>query len=314
VTRDGRVRVEAPASTANLGVGFDALSAPIWGLLDRVEARLDPRTEGVTVEAVEGPYREGVPHSPANTAAIAAAEAARLGGWEGRPGIVLRVWKGVPPGMGLGSSGASAAAGALAADRLLGLGLSRGELVRAAGQAEARYAGTPHYDNVAASITGEVSVVAVHKDRIILYTLRDPPQIMVALPRVRVPEQKTRLMRSVLPETIPFGKAVGQWQRLAALVAALQAGDWEAAGLLIMSDEIVEPARAPYVPCYHEAKEAALRAGAYAAFISGAGPSMGFLVADRDPGPVEEAVRAAYKRCGLTVGIVYSRPPGQGVG
>jgi len=302
-----RAHAEAPASTANLGVGFDALSAPLWSHTDRVTASFDPDREGVFLERVEGPYSSQVPRDSSNTAVLAARIVAEAVGWEGAPGIRLTLWKGVPPGKGLGSSGASAAAAAKAVKRLLGARLSMEDLVWAAGHAEAASAGTPHFDNVAASITGQLTVVALVDGMLVVYGLRRPPPILVAVPQVEVPPQKTRIMRSVLPKTVRLEEAVSNWQRLAALIPALSRGDWEVAGRLIMGDRIIEPARAPHVPCYDRARKAALRAGAYAAFISGAGPSIGFLIGDRDPGPVKRAVTAAYEECGLEVEFAASQ-------
>ncbi len=300
-----RVRVEAPASTANLGLGFDTLSAPIFPLADRVEAWLEWDQEGVILDRVEGPHADYVEHGNSNTAVEAARIVARASGWNGRPGILLRLWKGVPPGKGLGSSGASAAAAALAVARLLGYSGVKG-LVRAAGRAEAIAAGTPHYDNVAASITRRLVVVAEHEGDLIVEELGPAPPILVAIPRVETPPSKTKLMRSVLPESVPLKEAVGHWQRLAALVVAISRRDWHLAGRLMMSDRIVEPSRAKYVPCYVEARRAALEAGAYAAFISGAGPSVGFLVDESARSRVEEAVAGAYEECGVGVDLVYS--------
>jgi homoserine kinase len=302
------VRVVAFSSSANLGPGFDALAVALDAFYDIVEARLEHDTRGVVVERVEGVYASGIP-TKGNTAAAAAWRLLQLLGVRD-VGIVLRVRKGIPPGRGLGSSGASAAAAVVAVSRLLGVNPPLELLLEAAGYGEQMASGTPHYDNVAASLLGGMIVVAEVEGRLVASSIKVDATFVVGVPLVEVPEGKTGIMRKVLPPRVELGRAVANWQRLALLVASMARGDYSLAGKLMMGDEIVEPARAPYIPCYGEARRAALEAGAYGVTISGAGPSLIALV---DPGKsrdVASAIHQAYRDCGVEALVRIARVAG----
>ncbi len=308
------VRVRAPASSANLGSGFDAIALAHDSFYDEVEACVSPRTASTLVylESLEGPYAI---ESGGATTALEAARAIleRLG--VGGVRVSLSVYKGVPPGRGLGSSGASAAAAAVAVSealhRLLGTPLPGWEeLVEAAGRGEAAAAGAPHYDNVAASILGGIVVVARSHGRLTVYKIKPPSGMHIALlvPGAAPGPGKTRAMRSILPRSITLGEASAYASRAALLAAALASGDLVAAGKAMMMDELVEPRRARLTPCYEEAVAAALNAGAYGASLSGAGPSIIALAGGEAAARrVADAMREAYTPCGDAVGVT-ARP------
>ena len=178
--------------------------------------------------------------------------------------------KGVPPGKGLGSSGASAAAAAVAADRLLGLNLSERGLVELAAVGEAAVAGSAHADNVSASIFGGFIMVGEGYDVIRM----DPPRIgfAVASPDIQI-ENKTKVARSLLPEMIGLKDAVRNIGYASRMSAAVAMGDPVLFGSSIC-DNLVEPHRAKMIPCFWEVKKAALDAGAYGCSIAGGGPSV----------------------------------------
>ncbi len=292
------VRVLAHASSANLGPGFDALAVALEGFYDIVEARLEYGSSGVWIDRVEGPYAEGVSLSR-NTAAAAVSKLLELSGI-GEAGVSLRIYKGIPPGRGLGSSGASAVAAVVATARLLGVSLDPQILLEASGYGESVVAGTPHYDNVAASLLGGLAVVATIGGRVEAASIPVDAWFVVAIPQIEVPEGKTGIMRKVLPSSIQLQRATTNWQRLALMITAMSRRDYRLAGKMMLGDEIVEPARAPYVPCYREVRMAALEAGAYGVAISGAGPSIIALVEDHTLGEfVAREMHRAYSECGI---------------
>jgi homoserine kinase len=178
--------------------------------------------------------------------------------------------KGVPPGKGLGSSGASAAAAAVAADQLLGLNLSARGLVELAAVGEAAVAGSAHADNVSASIFGGFIMVDEGYDIIRM----DPPRIgfAVASPDIQI-ENKTKVARSLLPEMISLKDAVRNIGYASRMSAAVAMGDLVLFGSSIC-DNLVEPHRAKIIPHFWEVKKAALDAGAYGCSIAGGGPSI----------------------------------------
>jgi len=277
-----RATAYAPGSTSNVGPGFDCLGIAIAGMGDRVAAvlRAEP---GVLVRSVSDPR---IPTDPArNTASLAAAEVLRRSG--ARQGIELSVEKGLPLAGGLGGSAASAIAGAVVADALLGASLSREDLLDCALEAEAVVAGR-HPDNAAPSLLGgAVLVLGTAPLRFVRLSVHPSLRLVFATPSYGV---ETARARSVLPESVPRGDAVRQASSLAGLVLGLERGDGELLRAATC-DFIAEPARIPLYPGYAEARRAALAAGAFGVAVSGAGPTALALA----PHGREEAVSAAMK-------------------
>lgn len=310
-----RVRVRAYSSSANLGPGFDALAVAHTAFYDEVEARLESGTGMVIVENVYGPFASQ--SRGAETASRAVEELLRLANvsLEGQD-LVLRVYKGVPPGRGLGSSGASAAAAVKAAAALLGLEGDESLLVEAAGRGEAAAAGSPHYDNVAASLLGGLAVVARDLEgRVYATSIPLKAWFVVYVPRGGIVQNKTRVMREVLPRQVGLDAAARNLARAAMIVAAASQGRLDILGAMMSSDEVVEPARARYVPCYREARRVLLDAGALGVAISGAGPSL--IALARSESSARELAEALLARCSCcepdVVKPVEVAPPAQRV-
>ena len=304
-----RVIVRAYARSANLGPGYDVFSVALDGFSDVVEAWVEHDGRGVTLDGVEGPYRGQVPTGRGNVLI----EAARLAvnkyrGGTSRGGIVMRLYKGVPPGKGLGSSGASAAAGVVAVSLLSGAPVDSRSLIELAGMAEASVSGTPHYDNVASSILGGFNVVGWLGDELVVENIGLRARFLVAVPDYSIPGEKTRLMRKVLPSTVPLSSAVRQWGRIALMVKAAENGDLALFGALMMSDEIVERARSKYVPCYGVVRRRVVEAGGLGVAVSGAGPSLLILAGGPESGngstgELSRVVEEAYSECGIGVKV-----------
>jgi homoserine kinase len=281
----------APGSTSNVGPGFDCLGIAIAGMGDRVTATLRG-APGVRVSAVSDP---AVPtEATRNTAALAAAEVLRRTG-RTDAGLELRIDKGLPLAGGLGGSAASAVAGALAADALVGGALAPEELLECALEAEAAVAGR-HPDNAAPSLLGgAVLVLGTAPLRFARLRVHPSLRLVFATPAYGV---ETARARAVLPAAVARAEAVGQASALAGLVLGLERGDGE---LLrsAMCDRIAEPARIPLYPGYEAAREAALAAGAFGVAVSGAGPTLLALAPAGEEEPVGAALLAAYRRAGF---------------
>jgi homoserine kinase len=205
-------------------------------------------------------------------------------------GVELSIEKGLALAGGLGGSAASAVAGAVAADALLGCGLTRDALFAAALEAETVVAGR-HGDNVAPSLLGG-AVLVVGLDPPKLGRIRVHPSIRLVLttPDYQVATAKAR---AVLPAEIARDDAVGQASHLAALLLGLERGD---AALIrgSLRDRIAEPARALLYPGYPEARAAGLEAGALGVAVSGAGPTLVAVVEVERAEAVARALEAAY--------------------
>ena len=264
-----RVVVEAPASIANLGPGFDVLAMAIDSFKDIVElvAKLG---SGKIVVKVEG-FK--VPEGKENVAYGVIREAINKYGLDGID-FYVKIIKGVPPALGLGSSGATSAATAYALSLALNLGLDGKELIKLAGSGEAMVAGLPHYDNVSASILGGVVLIDPESIEVLKIEPKKTFWIAIVSPDIPRSPKKTYLARKILPSNVDIRTVTKQLASIGKVIHALCMGDLELLGRAISSDYIIEPARAKLIPNYWELKKIALENGALGFNIAGAGPSV----------------------------------------
>ncbi|MEM4391584.1 MAG: homoserine kinase [Candidatus Nitrosotenuis sp.] len=259
------VTVKAPSTTANLGPGFD-----VFGLA--LDAFFDEVTVSKTKSGIRIISDDQIPLLPSkNTAGLVASYMKKRFKLAG--GVEIKIRKGVPAGYGMGSSAASAAATAVALDRLFKLNLDGNVLVECAGVGERASAGSIHYDNVSASVIGGFVIVRTNPLNVIKI---DPPvdlRLCVAVPRLKVPPKKTEVSRGAVPKQVSLADATVNLSNAAAIVAGFLKKDPKLIGTSIQ-DIIVEPARQHLIPGFLSVKKGALRAGAYGVTISGAGPSV----------------------------------------
>src|SRR5437899_5576067 len=279
LTNPAGIRASAYCSSANLGAGFDVFGLALDRYKDTVFVRWAGK--GGVILRVEGEYRNNIPVVLSdNAAGPQIIEMIREAGIVGR-GVEITIDKGVPPGLGLGSSGATAAACVKALDSFLHLNLTNDELVRFASLGEAAVSGNPHADNVAASILGGFAIVY---DRSPVRTVSIKPpsnlSVIVATPKLDLPPKKTRAARKLLPKIIPITSSVLNTGRASAMVAGFANGYIDLIGHG-MENEIGEPYREKMIPSYRSVKKAALAAKASGVAISGAGPSIIAIVNKR---------------------------------
>jgi homoserine kinase len=281
-----RLRVFAPATVSNLGPGFDVLGLALHRPGDVVEVEASDRP-GVQLAGVTGDGG-ALPGEPGrNAASVAAAEVLRRGTAADRsPGLRLWLHKGMPLASGLGSSGASAAAGAVAANEALGRPLGPEALVECAMAGERAACGSAHADNVAPAVVGGIVLIrSCHPIDLVRLPVPDGLFVAVVHPHCEVSTAMARARLAGRAFALP--DIVANAGNLGALVAALHQGDLALLGRSI-DDRIVEPLRAAMVPAYAEVRFAARDAGALGCGISGSGPSM-FALCDSD----DAAARAA---------------------
>jgi homoserine kinase len=225
------------------------------------------------------------------------------------PGVALTVRKELPLSGGQGGSAASAVAGAVAVDALCGAVLDRTSLLSCCLLAEETVAGR-HLDNIAPSLLGGIVLVrSVDPIDVVRLPIPDGLSIVLAHPAQRL---RTSEARGVLPASLPRAVALHQMAQVAAIVAACYSNDLRLLGRSI-DDRIAEPARAPLLPGFLAAKEAAMTAGALGASISGAGPTAFALVAGEETAErVATAMRDAYARAGVesSTRVTYVDPNG----
>jgi homoserine kinase len=265
---EGPVLVRVPATSANLGPGFDVLGLAL-GLHDEVEAAVTPA--GLSIE-VSGEGADEVADFGEKHLVV---RAMRVGfddlGVAQPPGLALRCVNRIPHGRGLGSSAAAIVAGLLAARALVGASLDPEAVLPLASELEG------HPDNVAPCLLGGLTIAWVtgYAARAIrlepLPTVR-PVAFIAAQP------VSTKVARDLLPPSVPHADAARNAGRAALLVAALTARS--DALLDATEDRLHQDYRAPAMPATH-ALVGRLRAAGVPAVTSGAGPSvLAFLAGD----------------------------------
>ncbi|MEM0505042.1 MAG: homoserine kinase [Sulfolobales archaeon] len=292
-----KVRARSYCSSANLGSGFDVVAIALDAYYDEVEVEVSRHGNGdVVLKGIEGVFSDFVDRD-LNTSAAAAKELLKFVGRDDVD-VSIRLFKGIPPSAGLGGSGASAVATIKAMTTALDIDLSHNELIELAGKAEAVVAGEPHYDNVSASLLGGlVLLLSLNPINVVRYNVY--ANFVVATPMIRMPPNKTAIMRGILPKQVELKEVVRNYSKLVALVAGFLSGNFKVAGYG-MEDYIVEPVRATHIPCYEVVKRSALANGAYGVSISGAGPSLLALCEDEGTArKVSEAIEDSYRRCGV---------------
>ncbi|MDE2781688.1 MAG: homoserine kinase [Gemmatimonadota bacterium] len=271
------VRVFAPASVSNLGCGFDIFGMALEGIGDEVVVRAVEGT-GIVSVTVSGDAGR-VPTDPARNAAALAVDGV-LNRLESAAGVAIQVRKGIPMASGLGGSAASAVAGAVAADALLGGNLDRTALLECAMIGERKGSGANHADNAAPSLIGGfVLVLPGTPPQMVQLPTPDDLVVAVAHPHMEV---ETRQARMILGHTIPLMAGVQQWGNAAGMVAGLFRGDWELIARCLC-DAVAEPVRGKLVPGFERVRASAVEAGAIGAGLSGSGPSVFALCRGRDP-------------------------------
>jgi len=283
------VRVFAPASVANVAVGYDILGFALNGPGDEIVAGFseDP---GLKITRISGDGGK-LPYFPEkNTAGLAAIKLLEHLGLQDR-GIYLEIHKKMPFGSGLGSSAASAAGAVMAVNELLGSPLSKRELLPFAVLGEQVADGAYHADNVAPSLLGGIILVRSNST-LDVHALPVPEKFHAAVVYPEV-EILTREARSILSREVALEKFIEQSGNLAGFLIGLYQSDYDLIGRSLQ-DVVIEPQRARLIPHFREVKKNALGAGALGCSISGAGPSIFALCDDpqiaRQAGEVMSAV------------------------
>jgi homoserine kinase len=263
------IRVFAPATVANVACGYDVLGFAIDAPGDEILVRHCDRP-GLHITKISGDKGK-LPTDPTqNTAGVAALDLLRHLGMTDR-GIEMEIHKKMPFGSGLGSSSASAVAGAFAVNKLIGEPLSKKQLLPFAMAGEASADGAWHADNVAPCLFGGIIFIRSN-DELDFAQIPAPKNLWAAVVHPDI-EILTKVAREILPKEIPLVNATQQIGNLGGLLCGLIQEDY---GLISRSihDVIAEPRRQKLIPDFYKAKRAAIAAGALGFSISGAGPSV----------------------------------------
>ena len=265
---DGRrIVVEVPATSANLGAGYDCLGLAL-DLTNRIQLEVRSWSRGDVELVVAG---EGVDELPADRSnrfvrGLEAALAEARGEVPSGAGWRVTMANAIPLERGLGSSAAATVAGLVAGNALTGERLTSADLLRLAMEIEG------HADNVSAALLGGfVVATAVEGDvEAIRFDVPRDLRVVLFIPEVRF---KTSAMRAVLPKNVPLSDAVANLGRVAVGVAGLATGRHELLRLLTV-DRLHERYRASAYPQLPALIDAAREAGAIGACLSGAGSTV----------------------------------------
>jgi homoserine kinase len=287
-----RIVVDVPASTANLGAGYDCLGLALE-LLNRVavEAVEGDGTVELTTTG-EGHGELGGDRTNRFVLGLERALEAQLGPRPAHIGWRISAHNRIPLSRGLGSSSAAAVGGIWVGNALGGGGLPMDAMLRLATDIEG------HPDNASAVLLGGF-VVSAHLDGRVEAVRFDAPDGLRAV--LFIPERRlsTADMRRVLPAEVPLRDAVSNMSRIAIGVAGIAAGRFELLADLTV-DRIHEPYRSVAYPQLPRLTGAARAAGALGAFLSGAGSTvLAFVAPGADATPVETALREAAAEAGL---------------
>lgn len=294
------VTVLVPATSANLGPGFDVLglALPLHNRVTLAEA------DGLGI-VHSGPYADGL---PADASHLSVRAARVLADHVGRP---LPAWRweievAIPPSRGMGSSSAAIVGGLVAANEAFGRPLGQAALLDLAAGIEG------HPDNVAPAIFGGVTAAFMDgaTTTCIPLAAKAPATLVAAVPDFKL---STAEARAVLPASIPRADAIANIAHVTALTTVMLTGEvsWLPLGL---RDRLHQPYRLPLVRGAQAVFDAARDAGAWGAVISGAGPTLlAFAPAEHAPG-IGRAMAAAWADHGVTAAIhVFDRlAPGAG--
>ncbi|MDP8966321.1 MAG: homoserine kinase [Cyanobacteriota bacterium] len=302
------VSVTVPATTANLGPGFDCIGAALTLYNQFRFTRLDAKpnspgrggeTEPVSI-SVTGTEAQRVDTSADNLVYQAFVKFYQHLG-QTPPSVEIEIQLGVPLARGLGSSATAIVGGLVGANQLAGEPLERGEVMKLAITMEG------HPDNVVPALLGGCCLAATgltdeshnHGEA---WEICDIPWHPDLVPVLAIPdfELSTKEARGVLPGNYSRADAIFNIAHLGLLLGGLETGrqDWLKAAL---QDRIHQPYRQALIPGYDAVRSAALTAGAYELVISGAGPTLLALVDSAQASAVEAAMAAAWQQEGMTV-------------
>jgi homoserine kinase len=288
-----KVTVKCPATVANLVCGFDILGMALKEPFDIMTLKLidEPRI------LITNKDDYNLPTEPEKNVAgvvlLSIMEKMNKG-----IGFEVEIEKHIKPGSGLGSSAASAAGAAVAANFLLGSVFSNDELVQFAMNGEKLASGVKHADNITPCILGGVTLIrSIHPLDIVKL---NTPDLFVTVVHPQI-EVKTSDARQILRKEVLLKNAIKQWGNIAGLVAGFEKGDTDLIGRSL-EDVIIEPVRSILIPGFDAIKSKSKEAGALGGGISGSGPSIFMLSKEAQ---TASSVETIMKETFLQLGIEF---------
>lgn len=259
------VKVIVPASTANLGPGFDTLGLAVKIYNTFIFEEMD---NGFEMKGSMFDY-----NNDTNLTYVSMMNAFRHMGYSPK-GIRLIMDTDIPIARGLGSSAACILGGIVGANELAGGKMTKDEIYKMAVDIEG------HSDNITSQFFGGLTTSIRHKDSL-CYEKISVPEGMTLCPLIPEFDLETKEARAVLPTVLNFEDAVHNVGRVAMLIATITSGDWDKLPLCF-DDKLHEPYRSALIPDFQRVKDKALELGAIGAYLSGGGPTIMTIKREED--------------------------------
>lgn len=273
---------KVPATTANLGVGFDTL-----GLALKLYNIFEVKTSELDKIEVVGEGKEELSKKE-NNSFLKTIEYFYRKCNMSPPPLYIRIFSNIPICRGLGSSASAIVAGLMVANVLMGKNLPKEELLKYALELEG------HPDNVTPAMLGGCTISLVSNGEIIVKKIPFPEEIavIVAVPRFNV---ETEISRKLIPDCVPLDITVRGLAKMGIFVASLLTKDFENLPI-ILEDELHEPYRANYIPNYRKIRKELISTGALGVMISGSGPSMVVLSKKDNAEELKEDIKSILSK------------------
>jgi homoserine kinase len=285
------ITIHSPATVANLVCGFDILGLALSEPFDVMKLTVLDEPKVI----IRNKDEFNLPTEPEKNVAgvVLLSIMERLNNGKG---FEIEIKKNIKPGSGIGSSAASAAGAAVAANHLLGNLFNTDEIVQFAMNGEKLASGVKHADNIAPCILGGVSLIrSIHPLDIIAIP---SPDLFVTVVHPQI-EVRTSDARQILRKQVLLKDAIRQWGNIAGLVAGFLKNDHALIGRSL-EDVIIEPIRSILIPGFDELKIKCKEAGALGGGISGSGPSVFMLSETREIAVATELVmKEIYDKLGI---------------
>ncbi|MBU1290471.1 homoserine kinase [bacterium] len=288
------IKIRVPATTANLGPGFDCLGLALKLYLN---LEIEEIEEGLVIEYQgEGAEKFSVKR---DTLIGKSAELVlkKIGQDKFKKGLRIKAFNQIPITRGLGSSASAIIGGIVGAAKLFNINLTNQEMLELALSLEG------HMDNIVPALIGGLTLAYKTGQEGIKWTRIKTPldlRIVLAIPEFTL---NTKEMRKVLPQKVALPEAIFNLSRSALLVNALQNSDWEVLAEA-MEDRLHQPYRTPFIPGIEDMFSQIKKTGLAGAALSGSGPSVVSLTKKGREEAISKIMKDAFLNAGITCRIL----------
>jgi len=284
------IKVRVPATTANLGPGFDCLGLALKLYLN---LEIEETEKGLVIE-YQGEGAEKFSNKKDTLIGKSVELVLKKIGWDkSKKGLKIKLFNQIPITRGLGSSASAIIGGVVGAARLYNIDLTNQEMLELALSLEG------HMDNIVPALIGGLTLTyKTGQEEIMWARIKTPPdlRVVVAIPDFTL---STGEMRKALPQKVALPEAVFNLSRSALLVNALQNSDWDVLAEA-MEDRLHQPYRAPFIPGIEDMFIKIKKTGLAGVALSGSGPSVISLTKKGREETISKIMKDAFLNAGIT--------------